>query len=75
LVRAAIAGQGLVYGPRFIAAEALRAGQLSELELDEPPMMLGAAYAITHPTRRPAAKTRAWIEFLAEALPALGTDW
>jgi len=75
LVRAAIAGQGLVYGPRFIAAEALRAGQLSELELDEPPMMLGAAYAITHPTRRPAAKTRAWIDFLAEALPALGTDW
>ena len=69
LVRAAIAGQGLVYGPRFIAAEALRAGQLSELELDEPPMMLGAAYAITHPTRRPAAKTRAWIDFLAEALP------
>ena len=75
LVRAAIAGQGLVYGPRFIAAEALRAGQLSELELDEPPMILGAAYAITHPTRRPAAKTRAWIDFLAEALPARGTDW
>jgi DNA-binding transcriptional LysR family regulator len=43
--------------------------------LDEPPMMLGAAYAITHPTRRPAAKTRAWIDFLAEALPALGTAW
>jgi DNA-binding transcriptional LysR family regulator len=56
LVRAAIAGQGLVYGPRFIAAEALRAGQLGG-RLDEPPMMLGAAYAITHPTRRPAAKT------------------
>jgi DNA-binding transcriptional LysR family regulator len=75
LVRAAIAGQGLVYGPRFIATEALRAGQLVELELDEPPMTLGAAYAITHPTRRPAAKTRAWIDFLAQTLPAFGADW
>jgi hypothetical protein len=31
---------------------------------------LGAIHALTHPTRRPAAKTRAWIEFLAEHCPA-----
>ncbi len=75
LVRAAIAGQGLVYGPRFIAAEALASGALVELSLDAPPMVLGAAYALTHATRRPAAKTRAWIDFLVSRLPVRAADW
>jgi len=75
LVRAAIAGQGIVYGPRFIAADALSSGALVEVTLDAPPMSLGAVYAITHPTRRPAAKARAWIDFLVERLPALAADW
>lgn len=75
LVRAAVAGQGLVYGPRFIAAEALAAGHLVEVTLDAPPMSLGAVYTVTHPARRPAAKTRAWVDFLAERLPRLAAHW
>ena len=75
LVRAAIAGQGLVYVPRFITAKALAAGDLVEVVLDVPPMSMGAVHTVTHPTRRPAAKTRAWIDFLAEALPRFAADW
>jgi DNA-binding transcriptional LysR family regulator len=75
LLRAAVAGQGLVYGPRYIAAQALADGSLVELTLDQPPMPVGAVHAITHPDRRPAAKTRAWIEFLAETLPRMAADW
>lgn len=69
LVAAAVAGQGLVYGPRFIAANALSEGCLEIVELDVPLVDLGAIYAVTHPNRRPAAKTRAWIDYLAEELP------
>ena len=69
LVAAAVAGQGLVYGPRFIAADALSKGSLEIVELDLPLVDLGAIYAVTHPNRRPAAKTRAWIDYLAEQMP------
>ncbi|MBB3952968.1 LysR family transcriptional regulator [Aureimonas jatrophae] len=75
LVRAAAAGLGLVYGPRFIAAEALRNGALVEVTLDVPLMDLGAVAVITHPNRRPAAKTRAWIDYLVGVVPAMATDW
>uniref|UniRef100_A0A7C1NVG5 HTH-type transcriptional regulator TtuA n=1 Tax=Agrobacterium albertimagni TaxID=147266 RepID=A0A7C1NVG5_9HYPH len=69
LVAAAAAGQGLVYGPRFIAAPALADGRLEIVELDAPLVDLGAIYAVTHPNRRPAAKTRAWIDYLVEEIP------
>lgn len=69
LVAAAVAGQGLVYGPRFIAAPALADGRLKIVELDVSLVDLGAVFAITHPNRRPAAKTRAFIDFLAEEIP------
>ncbi len=69
LVAAAVAGQGLVYGPRFIAAPALREGRLKVVKLDAPLVDLGAIYAVTHPNRRPAAKTRAWIDYLIEEIP------
>jgi DNA-binding transcriptional LysR family regulator len=75
LVQAAVAGRGLVYGPRFIAAEPLQAGQLVEVSLDLPLANLGAVYAVTHPNRRPAAKTRAWIDFVISRMPALATHW
>ncbi|MCW2276193.1 LysR family transcriptional regulator [Rhodoblastus acidophilus] len=75
LLRAAVAGQGLVYGPRYVAAQALAEGALVELTLDHPPMPVGAVHAITHPDRRPAAKTRAWIEFLADTLPRFAAEW
>ena len=69
LVAAAAAGQGLVYGPRFIAAPALADGRLEVVELDVPMFDLGAVYAVTHANRRPAAKTRAWIDYLAQEIP------
>lgn len=69
LVAAAIAGQGLVYGPKFIAASALDDGRLQIVDLGVPLVELGAVYAVTHANRRPAAKTRAWIDYLAEEIP------
>ena len=75
LVQAAIAGQGLVYGPRFITAKALADGRLVEVTLDAPLVEPGAIHAITHRTRRPAAKTRAWIEFLSSRMRVLAADW
>jgi DNA-binding transcriptional LysR family regulator len=75
LVNAARAGQGIVYGPRFMTTGAVAAGDLVELDLGTPLMSLGAIYAVTHPTRRPAAKTRAWIDFLVETMPAVASGW
>jgi DNA-binding transcriptional LysR family regulator len=75
LVQAAIAGQGLVYGPRFLTADALADGRLVEVTLDAPLVDLGAIYAVTPATRRPAGKTRAWIEFLVLRLKAAAIDW
>lgn len=75
LVRAAIGGQGLVYGPRFIAADAIAAGQLVEVQLEAEYIEMGALHLVTHPTRRPAAKTRAWIDFLITELPKRADPW
>lgn len=68
IIAAAIAGHGLVYGPRFIAAEGLADGRLIEIDLDVELMDLGAVHAITHPTKRPLARTRAWIEYMVAQL-------
>ena len=46
-------------------------GELVEVALDVPLMDLGAVHTITHPNRRPAAKTRAWMNFLAEVIPPM----
>lgn len=75
LAQTATTGRGLVYGPRFITAAALAKGELVEIALDKPPMDLGAIYAVTHPTRRPAAKVRAWIDFLAGRMRTLSAEW
>lgn len=75
LITAACAGAGIVYGPRFIAAEAIAAGRLIELDLGIELAELGALYALTHPDRRPAAKTRAWLEFLRSEIPPMARDW
>lgn len=75
LAQAAIAGQGIVYGPRFMTAAALADGRLVEVTLDAPLLELGAIYAITHAARKPAAKTRAWIDFLSARLRVLSADW
>ena len=75
LAQAAVAGMGLVYGPRFFVDRALAEGRLVELDLGADLYDLGAIHAVTHPTRRPAAKTRAWIDFLAERLPGMAREW
>ncbi len=75
LVQAALAGEGLVYGPRFLTANAIADGRLMEVTLDVPLMEMGAIHAIAHATRRPAAKTRAWIDFLALRLGKMAVQW
>lgn len=74
LAAAAAAGQGIAYMPRFIAAPHLAAGRLIPLALDAPMPQPGGVYALTHPDRRPAAKTRAWIDFLAASMEARKQD-
>lgn len=75
LVQAALAGHGLVYGPRFLTATAVAEERLIEITLDTPFMAIGAIHAITHKSRKPAAKVRAWIDFLSHRLKALAVDW
>lgn len=65
LVAAAVAGQGLIYQPTFIVANAVAAGKLVLLELDHPPVDLGGVYAVYPPGARPPAKVRVFIEYLA----------
>lgn len=65
LLAAAIAGHGLVYGPRFIAASALAAGTLVEINLDKELRHIGAIYAVSHRSRIPLTRTGAWIDYLA----------
>jgi DNA-binding transcriptional LysR family regulator len=62
---AAIAGQGLAYLPTFIVADDLRAGTLVALDLDRPTVEFGGIYAVFLPDRHPAAKVRAFIDFIA----------
>ena len=76
LIRAAIAGQGLVYGPRFIAADAINRGDLVEVDLrDAEYMALGGVHSVTHSRRRLPARVRAWLDFLAVQVPRLARDW
>ena len=62
---AAIAGQGLAYLPTFIVADDMRAGTLVALDLDQPTVEFGGIYAAFLPDRHPAAKVRAFIDFIA----------
>lgn len=62
---AAIAGQGLAYLPTFIVADDMRAGTLVALDLDQPTVEFGGIYAVFLPDRHPAAKVRAFIDFIA----------
>ncbi len=62
---AAIAGHGLAYLPTFIVADDMRAGTLVALGLDQPTVEFGGIYAVFLPDRHPAAKVRAFIDFVA----------
>jgi len=63
---AAIAGQGIIYQPTFVVAKDLREGRLTALKLDHPTAEFGGIYAVFPPARHPAAKVRAFIDFLVE---------
>lgn len=65
LLQAAVAGYGLIYQPTFIVADDIRAGRLCSLALDQPFPRFGAAHAVYPGGRRPPAKVRAFIDFLA----------
>lgn len=67
LVSAAIAGQGIIYQPHFIVSEAITRGDLVALELDKSAMKLGGIHVLYPPDRRPPAKVRVMIDYLAEA--------
>jgi DNA-binding transcriptional LysR family regulator len=67
LMRAAIAGGGLVQLPSFYVHEALRTGQLLPLLTDHVRPEL-AAYAVYPPTRHLSSRVRAFIDFLADRL-------
>ena len=67
LLAAATAGQGLIYQPLFIVADALQRGELVALELDQPTHALGGIHAVYPPDRRPPAKVRAMLDYLVEA--------
>lgn len=65
LVAAAVAGQGLVYEPTFLLGDKLRAGRLVALTLDHPPIEFPGVFAVYPAGRRPPAKVRAFVDFLA----------
>lgn len=75
LVRAAIADAGLVYGPRFIAADAVASGALVEVPPIAEYMDLGAVQLVSHPDRHPTARLRAWIDHLATHIPPIAHGW
>lgn len=67
LLAAAVAGQGLIYQPLFIVANALESGALIALEFDQPMHTLGGIHAVYPPDRHPPAKVRAMLDYLVEA--------
>ncbi|MDX3895499.1 LysR family transcriptional regulator [Pusillimonas sp.] len=67
LLAAAVGGQGIIYQPHFIVGEALARGDLVALELDKPVVELGGIHVLYPPDRRPPAKVRVMVDYLAEA--------
>ena len=67
LIRAAIAGEGLILIPTFYCHEALRTGQLVAVLTDHTWPEL-SAYAVYPPTRHLSSRVRVFIDFLAERL-------
>jgi len=63
---AAIAGQGLIYQPSFVVADDLKAATLVRIALDHATVEIGGIYGIYLPEPHPAAKVRAFIDFLIE---------
>lgn len=73
LLAAAVGGQGVIYQPDFIVSDAVRRGELVVLELDLPTYALEGIFAVYPPDRRPPAKVRVMIDYLAECLASSAT--
>jgi len=69
LAAAAVAGEGIVYQPRFLLAHELEQGLLVPIELDHPPIELDGVFALYPSERRPPAKVRVAVDFFAGRLP------
>lgn len=67
LMAGALGGQGIIYQPHFIVADALDRGGLVALQLDRPVASLGGIHVLYPADRRPPAKVRAMIDFLHDA--------
>lgn len=67
LLAAAIQGMGIIYQPHFIVGQTLASGELVALELDKPVADLGGIHVLYPPDRRPPAKVRVMIDYLAAA--------
>jgi DNA-binding transcriptional LysR family regulator len=65
LIAAAVQGEGIVYQPSFLVARQIAAGLLVPIQLDHAPITVGGIFAVYPAPRRPPAKVRAFIDFLA----------
>lgn len=65
LREAAIAGQGIIYQPTFMVADALKTGSLTTLTLDVPPVLGPPLHAVYAPGLTTPLKVRVMIDFLA----------
>jgi DNA-binding transcriptional LysR family regulator len=68
LLAAAVAGLGIIYPPTFLVDSEIRSGTLVPIKLDHEPTALDGIFAAYPANRRPPAKVRATIDFLAEKL-------
>lgn len=72
LLAAALEGQGIIYQPNFIVADALARRRLVALHLDQPTHDLGGVHILFPPGRRQPAKVRAMIDYLVAAFESTG---
>lgn len=75
MLRAALAGEGLVFLPDWGVADALEAGWLEEVELEEAQVTVGpgpemSMYLLYAPDRARLGKVRVAVDFLTRALGA-----
>ncbi|WP_198531217.1 LysR substrate-binding domain-containing protein [Thauera phenolivorans] len=82
LLAAAVGGQGVITQPDFIVSDAVKRGELVVLELDQPTYALGGIFAVYPPDRRPPtadrrppAKVRVMIDYLAERFASSSFAW
>ena len=68
LLEAAVAGQGIIYLPMYLVADAIRRKRLVPIVLDHDPIELAGIFVVYPSERRPPAKVRAFIDFLASRL-------